>query len=338
MRQWVQQRETWDADTLEPIGDFIDAGDRVVARFIWRTAGHGPESNFELTGVYTVRRGIVFTGVLLGSRRSPRNPGALLAGRLGVRQASYLRGRWPRSPESSRSRPPARCAGRSTTASRAGWRASDVGSVLVVPFGRRRILGVVVDVGDRERGAARAAGRAGRRARVRRSGRSWSSSGCGWRRTTARRPRAAWRWCCRRAPGRRAARRPAARPARSWSRRRSRRRAARRSRRRIAARLGPRAARGARAARATVRRRPPSWRTRAPTTRRSASLADAAARARSAGARSRAAPAGDRARRERSARRPHRRRVLTAAQERRAATRCSSRCASAATIRCCCTA
>ena len=26
-------------------------------RFIWRGAGHGPESNMELTGVYTVRKG-----------------------------------------------------------------------------------------------------------------------------------------------------------------------------------------------------------------------------------------------------------------------------------------
>ena len=26
-------------------------------RFIWRGAGHGPESNIEATGVYTVRKG-----------------------------------------------------------------------------------------------------------------------------------------------------------------------------------------------------------------------------------------------------------------------------------------
>jgi uncharacterized protein len=54
-----QLRDTWDADTVEPIGDFIDAADRVVVRYIWRGAGHGPEANMEFTGVLTVRRGRV---------------------------------------------------------------------------------------------------------------------------------------------------------------------------------------------------------------------------------------------------------------------------------------
>jgi ketosteroid isomerase-like protein len=62
MRQWQQQRETWDADALEATSDFIDVADRVVVRFIWRGAGHGPESNLELTAVVTVRKGrIVYT-------------------------------------------------------------------------------------------------------------------------------------------------------------------------------------------------------------------------------------------------------------------------------------
>jgi len=60
MHQLGQQRETWDADTAEPITDFIDAADRVVVRFIWRGAGHGPEANLEATGVFTVRKGRVF--------------------------------------------------------------------------------------------------------------------------------------------------------------------------------------------------------------------------------------------------------------------------------------
>jgi ketosteroid isomerase-like protein len=60
MRQWEQQRETWDADALDPIGDFIDAADRVVVHFVWRGAGHGPSSDLELTGVYTVRNGRFF--------------------------------------------------------------------------------------------------------------------------------------------------------------------------------------------------------------------------------------------------------------------------------------
>ena len=60
MRQFEQLRETWDADALELISDFIDAGDRVVVRFIWRGAGHGPEANMEFTGVFTVRKGRIF--------------------------------------------------------------------------------------------------------------------------------------------------------------------------------------------------------------------------------------------------------------------------------------
>jgi ketosteroid isomerase-like protein len=57
MRQFEQLRGTWDADAVELIGDFVDAGDRVAVRFIWRGAGYGPESNIEATGLYTVRRG-----------------------------------------------------------------------------------------------------------------------------------------------------------------------------------------------------------------------------------------------------------------------------------------
>jgi ketosteroid isomerase-like protein len=59
MRQVEQLRETWDSDSFELISDFIDIGDRVAVRLIWQGAGHGPESNIELTGVYTVRKGRV---------------------------------------------------------------------------------------------------------------------------------------------------------------------------------------------------------------------------------------------------------------------------------------
>jgi ketosteroid isomerase-like protein len=57
MRQVEQLRETWDSDSFELISDFLDAGDRVAVRFIWQTAGQGPESRIELTGYYTVRKG-----------------------------------------------------------------------------------------------------------------------------------------------------------------------------------------------------------------------------------------------------------------------------------------
>ena len=60
MRQLEQLRETWDADALELISDFIHAADRVAVRLIWRGVGHGPESNMEMTGVYTVRKGRIF--------------------------------------------------------------------------------------------------------------------------------------------------------------------------------------------------------------------------------------------------------------------------------------
>jgi ketosteroid isomerase-like protein len=57
MRQWEQMRETWDGDSFEVLGDFIDAADRIVVRFNWSGVGHGPQSNIEVTGVYTVRKG-----------------------------------------------------------------------------------------------------------------------------------------------------------------------------------------------------------------------------------------------------------------------------------------
>jgi ketosteroid isomerase-like protein len=60
MRQWEQIREAWDADVLEPIGDFIDIGDRVAVRHFYRGAGRGPEAKMELTVVFTVRRRKVF--------------------------------------------------------------------------------------------------------------------------------------------------------------------------------------------------------------------------------------------------------------------------------------
>ena len=60
MRFHEQLRDTWDADTLVPISDFIDAGDRVAVRYIWRGAGHGPDLNMELTLVFTMRKGRIF--------------------------------------------------------------------------------------------------------------------------------------------------------------------------------------------------------------------------------------------------------------------------------------
>src|SRR5437588_11534933 len=60
MRRWNEMREVWNADTLDPISDFIGSADRVIGRFIWRGAGHGPVTDLELTGIWTVRKGKIF--------------------------------------------------------------------------------------------------------------------------------------------------------------------------------------------------------------------------------------------------------------------------------------
>jgi ketosteroid isomerase-like protein len=56
IRQFEQLRETFDADSVELVGDFIDVGDRVAVRMRWRAAGHGPEMRPEWTIIFTVRK------------------------------------------------------------------------------------------------------------------------------------------------------------------------------------------------------------------------------------------------------------------------------------------
>ena len=55
MRQLTQLRETWDADVGELIS-FVDVGDRVVVRQLWRL-GRGPDANIDLTIIVTLRQG-----------------------------------------------------------------------------------------------------------------------------------------------------------------------------------------------------------------------------------------------------------------------------------------
>jgi ketosteroid isomerase-like protein len=59
-REIEQLRGTWDADAFEQVSDFIDVGDRVAVRYIWRSEGRGPEANMEYTHVNTVRKDKIF--------------------------------------------------------------------------------------------------------------------------------------------------------------------------------------------------------------------------------------------------------------------------------------
>jgi ketosteroid isomerase-like protein len=58
MREMAQLRETWDADVAEPIS-FVDGGDRVVVRQIWRGFGRGPDANIDMTIIFTLHQGRV---------------------------------------------------------------------------------------------------------------------------------------------------------------------------------------------------------------------------------------------------------------------------------------
>jgi ketosteroid isomerase-like protein len=71
MRQFEQLRETWDLEAAEPIADFIDVGDRVLMRLIWRGQGHGPEASIEASCLYTVRNGNTWPSTSSGTTTKP---------------------------------------------------------------------------------------------------------------------------------------------------------------------------------------------------------------------------------------------------------------------------
>ena len=60
IRQLEQARMAFDEAAAEPISDYIDAGDKVVSRMVWRGVGHGPDLNVEWTIVRTLRNGRIF--------------------------------------------------------------------------------------------------------------------------------------------------------------------------------------------------------------------------------------------------------------------------------------
>ena len=57
MRQFQRLRTAFDAESVELVGDFVDAGDRALVRLVWHTAGRGLRSHVEVTHVATVREG-----------------------------------------------------------------------------------------------------------------------------------------------------------------------------------------------------------------------------------------------------------------------------------------
>jgi ketosteroid isomerase-like protein len=78
MRQFERLRTAWDADWAEPIGEFVDAGDRTLVRFIWHAAGKGPGSHMEFTHVATVRNGRIFLNEYFWDHREARRAAGLL--------------------------------------------------------------------------------------------------------------------------------------------------------------------------------------------------------------------------------------------------------------------
>jgi ketosteroid isomerase-like protein len=60
MRFMEQLRDTWDAHTMEATSDILHAADRVVVRMTSHVvSAHGPPSTYEVTHVYSVRKGKV---------------------------------------------------------------------------------------------------------------------------------------------------------------------------------------------------------------------------------------------------------------------------------------
>jgi ketosteroid isomerase-like protein len=62
LREVEQLQEAWQAgDRLELVGDLVDAGDRVLARAVWRGSGSGPDAAMEFTYLFTLRDGRIIT-------------------------------------------------------------------------------------------------------------------------------------------------------------------------------------------------------------------------------------------------------------------------------------
>lgn len=61
-RELRQLREAWqEGDSLEVVGDLIEAGNHVLARDVWHASGRGPDAVMEFTTIYTLRKGRLIT-------------------------------------------------------------------------------------------------------------------------------------------------------------------------------------------------------------------------------------------------------------------------------------
>jgi ketosteroid isomerase-like protein len=57
IEQFARQREAFDFDKAEPVGEFIGVGDRVLFRLSYSGSGRGPDASMEMTIMVTVRKG-----------------------------------------------------------------------------------------------------------------------------------------------------------------------------------------------------------------------------------------------------------------------------------------
>lgn len=62
LREVEQLHEAWPVgDALQPVGDFIAAGNQVVVRAAWRGSGSGPDATMEFSYLFTLRKGRIIT-------------------------------------------------------------------------------------------------------------------------------------------------------------------------------------------------------------------------------------------------------------------------------------
>jgi ketosteroid isomerase-like protein len=57
--QYRRMIDAWDENSVQMVGPPVEAGDRVAVRTSLRGAGRGPEFKVELSGVYTLRNGLI---------------------------------------------------------------------------------------------------------------------------------------------------------------------------------------------------------------------------------------------------------------------------------------